>query len=267
MLVRAIEFTPKPADAEAMARGDATYPLSLPWLRAFARLDLDAPVTIFVGDNGSGKTTLLNAIAAAAGLPTIGRDASSAARSLPLRLIRSVPLKRGCHFRADQVGEFLAATSRAMAELDTITEEFADIEGDWGRQRAQGVARAERAALSSRYGEAPQSHSHGEIYLRLLRERITGKGLYVLDEPEAPLSPTNQIALIQLLLDAVAERDCQFVIATHSPILMACPGATLIDCGSTPPQPIAWEDTEHVSLTRAFLNNPQAFLRHLDHTP
>jgi predicted ATPase len=96
----------------------------------------------------------------------------------------------------------------------------------------------------------------------LLRNRLTAPGLYLLDEPETPLSPTNQIALLALLLDA-ANQGSQIIVATHSPILMALPGATILDFDQHPPTPVAWSEVEHVSVTKAFLSNPDAFLRHL----
>ena len=83
-----------------------------------------------------------------------------------------------------------------------------------------------------------------------------------MDEPETPLSPTNVLALIAMIQDAV-DRGAQFIIATHSPILMAQPGAEILDVNESPPIPVAWENVEHVSLTRAFLNRPDAFLKHL----
>ena len=101
-----------------------------------------------------------------------------------------------------------------------------------------------------------------ELYLDLFRARINKAGLYLMDEPETPLSPTNVIALIAMIQDAVAV-GAQFIIATHSPILMALPEATLLDVNQSPPAPIDWNEVEHVSLTRAFLNNPESFLRHL----
>ena len=124
------------------------------------------------------------------------------------------------------------------------------------------MAKSQAAAIEQRYGTNPFARSHGEIFLDLFKARITAPGIYLLDEPETPLSPTNQLALIALLLDAVA-RGSQFVIATHAPILMATPDATIIDMNRSPPEPVAWEDVEHVRLTRDILNRPEAFLRHL----
>ena len=224
-------------------------------------------VSFLVGDNGCGKSTLLNGIAANAGLPTIGSTADGqAAANAPLAdrltLVKNQPLGRGCYFRADQVALFIQGTAQSLADHAAMVEEFAAIEGDWGRDRAQGLALGQRRALSDRYGEDPTAKSHGELYLNLLQQRINVRGLYLLDEPETPLSPTNQLGLIALLLDAVKERGCQFIIATHSPILLALPDAAIFDCNGRCPQLIAWEQTEHVSITRGFLNNPNQYLQH-----
>jgi len=121
---------------------------------------------------------------------------------------------------------------------------------------------AQRRALIERYGEDLDANSHGESFLKLFQARFVPGGLYLLDEPEAPLSPQRQLALLSMLQEMV-EQNAQFIIATHSPILMAFPGAAILSFDQHPVREIAWEETEHVSLTRAFLNNPQRFLRHL----
>jgi predicted ATPase len=105
--------------------------------------------------------------------------------------------------------------------------------------------------------------SHGESFVRLFQQRFVPDGLYLLDEPEAPLSPMRQLALLGLLKHAVEEQGAQCLIATHSPILMALPQATIYSFDEGTVQPIAYEDTEHVRLTRDFLTHPEQFLRHL----
>src|SRR5262249_18003890 len=118
-------------------------------------------------------------------------------------------------------------------------------------------------ALRHLYGEGLDRMSHGESYMRLFQQRFVANGLYLLDEPEVPLSPMRQLAFLSLLKHAVEEQGAQLLIATHSPILLALPHATIysFDAGSV--QPIAYEDTEHVRLTRDFLNHPEQFLRRL----
>ncbi len=116
--------------------------------------------------------------------------------------------------------------------------------------------------MIERYGEDLDANSHGESFLKLFRSRFVPAGLYLLDEPEAPLSPQRQLALLSMLKEMVAEQ-AQFIIATHSPILMAYPEAQILSFASHPVSEVSSENVEHVSLTRAFLNNPNSFLRHL----
>src|SRR5262249_6798875 len=127
-----------------------------------------------------------------------------------------------------------------------------------GRERALGSVSGQRRALANRYGENPDGRSHGETFLALLQGRLAPHGLYFLDEPETPLSPVRVLALMALLGDRVAA-DCQFVVATHSPILMALPGADVILLEESGTRSIPYEETEHVRITRAFLNDPHSF--------
>ena len=247
------------------------HPFNLPLFESFTGLVFETPVTFLIGDNGCGKSTLLEIIAAGHRLPALGRQAvedhplmTSARAALPcFRFARSMPIRHGFFFRADDVTGFLQSVQQSTREHEEIASELAQsVPGDWGRERAVGMARAQSEALRARYGADPFARSHGELYLDLFRARINRAGLYLMDEPETPLSPTNVIALIAMIQDAVAA-GAQFIIATHSPILMALPEATILDFNQSPPGPVDWNDVEHVSLTRAFLNNPEAFLRHL----
>jgi predicted ATPase len=189
---------------------------------------------------------------------------ASARAAIPaFRFVRSAPIRHGFFFRADDVTGFLQSVQQTTREHEEIAAELSrSIPGEWGRERAVGMAEAQSEALRSRYGADPFARSHGELYLDLFRARITKAGLYLMDEPETPLSPTNVLALIAMIQDAV-DRGAQFIIATHSPILMALPDAVILDVNESPPAQVTWDDVEHVSLTRAFLNNPEAFLRHL----
>jgi predicted ATPase len=137
-------------------------------------------------------------------------------------------------------------------------------------RRGSGLARAiesvasQRNELARRYGENPDGRSHGETFLSLLEERLVPRGLYFLDEPETPLSPSRVLTLIALLSDAIAANS-QFVIATHSPILMALPEARIWQFADGEVATVAYDDVEHVRVTRDFLRAPERFLRHLLH--
>jgi predicted ATPase len=256
-------------------RGTAAevYPFSVPAVRTLDRVALDTPVTCFVGENGSGKSTLLEAIAAAAGLPTVGSesverdDTLAAQRALgrAVRLAWRQRTRRGFFLRAADFFGFAKRVAQLRAEMlariDEVEAEFADATAHT-RSLASGPARSSLADMERRYGVDLDANSHGQSFLRVFRSRFVPGGLYLLDEPEAPLSPQSQLALMAMMLDMVAQ-DAQFVVATHSPILLAFPGARILSFDETPVAEVDYEALEHVRLTRDFLNDPQAFLRHL----
>jgi len=131
----------------------------------------------------------------------------------------------------------------------------------YARGLATGPVAASLAELEDRYGADLDANSHGESFLQLFQSRVVPGGLYLLDEPETPLSPQSQLALMAMLKEMV--EDSQFIIATHSPMLLAFPGAEIYTFDAPPLRRVEYEDLEHVRLTRDFLNAPEAFLRHL----
>jgi len=199
-------------------------------------LEFDTAVTFFVGENGCGKSTVLEGIAAgmraiAVGSADLDKDETlRAARRFAsgFRFERRRHPRTKLFFRAEDVFGFTRRMLRSMRDLSDIEEAFRQElpRGSYGQKLAIGVARGERAALEQRYGEDPDARSHGEVFLALLGSRLVPGGLYFLDEPEAPLSPRGVLQLIALIKDRVAH-DCQFVIATHSPMLLAFPGAAI----------------------------------------
>lgn len=116
--------------------------------------------------------------------------------------------------------------------------------------------------LKNLYGDGLEYRSHGESYLDFFKSRFRPNGLYLLDEPEVPLSPMKQLSLISMIKE-MQEENAQFIIATHSPILMAIPGAEIISFDNLPPQVVSYDDLEHVKLTKDFLNNKERYLRYL----
>jgi len=261
------------APKTSLRDGPMAFPFSVPVIRALDTLELSTAVTFFVGENGSGKSTLLEGIAAAVGLPTVGsesvRDDATlgAQRALAkrLRLVWDQRTHKGFFLRAEDFFGFTKYLARLRTELQgrlaEIEVEYAGRSA-WARGLASGPAAASLAELEHRYGVNLDANSHGESFLRLFRSRFVPGGLYLLDEPEAPLSPQSQLGLIAMLKDMVAQ-DAQFIIATHSPMLLAFPNATVYSFDERPPRRVPFEELEHVRLTRDFLNNPEAFLRHL----
>ena len=177
---------------------------------------------------------------------------------------RSRSKQSGFFFRADDVTGFLQST-QANAEFHRdLAEEFrTSIAPGYGQRLAVGAALSSAKALEDRYGKDPFAKSHGELFMHLLQSRMHSPGIYLLDEPETPLSISNQIALLQFFMERINE-GAQLIIATHAPILMAIPDALILDLNCSPPAPVAWDEVEHVALTRAFLNHPDSFLSHLD---
>ncbi len=259
---------------KASLRDDSReFPFSVPVVRALEPLEFPTAITFFVGENGSGKSTLLETIAVAVGLPTVGSEAVrddgtlAAQRTLAkhLRLAWTRRTHKGFFLRAEDFFGFTKYLARLRAELRTrlaeIEVEYAGRSA-WARGLASVPAAGSLADLERRYGVDLDANSHGESFLKLFRSRFVPGGLYILDEPEAPLSPQSQLGLIAMLKDMLNE-DAQFIIATHSPILLAFPDATIYTFDEQPPRRVEYEQLDHVRLTRDFLNDPAAFLRHL----
>lgn len=266
MLLRSVAWR-HPLGDEAAPAG---HPFDVPVVRALVAhpLEFTTPVTFLVGENGSGKSTLLEAVACAAGSIAVGaqsldRDptlASARALADRLRLVWSRRTRAGCFLRAEDVFGYVRAIEQLNHEV--AAELKAVHEGRKSFDPGDVPDPEHRPWLG---GDGRDFQSHGEAFLDLLATRVRPGGLHLLDEPEAPLSPTRQLTLLAMVGDAAAAGG-QFVIATHSPILMALPGATILQLGDGPARPVAWDDVEHVSVTRAFLNSPEAFLRHLGST-
>lgn len=222
----------------------AGYPFSIPAVRALERgLTLHPKVTFFVGENGSGKSTVLEAIAVAAGFNAEGGTknfnfetrASHSPLHEHLRVAWSRRPKDGFFFR----GESFFTVASELEALDKV-----------------------RPLLQHYGGRSLHERSHGEAFLALVNNRFGGDGLYLLDEPESALSPARLLSLIAAVHNLV-RRDSQVLIATHSPVLLAYPDATIYAFGPDGIATTTWAETEHVQVTREFLNAPQRFLKHL----
>jgi len=225
-----------------------TYPFCLPAVRNLHSLTLDPAVTFLIGENGSGKSTLLEAIAVAAGFNPEGgtRNFNFATRASHSDLHSFLRLVKGP--RRPRDGFFL----RAESFFNVATEiEQLDAEPAGGPP-----------VIDSYGGQSLHQQSHGESFLALVNNRFGGKGLYILDEPEAALSPSRQLALLARLND-LARDESQFIIATHSPIIMAYPQATIFELSEGGIEQVPYEETEHYRISRRFLNDRDAMLRKL----
>ncbi len=213
------------------------YPFSLPAIRSLDHVELHPKITYFVGENGSGKSTLLEAIAVSLGFNAEGgtKNFRFGTRNSHSDLHEFLRIAKG--FRLPRDGFFLRAESffNVATQIDDL-----GVVGGYG-------------------GRSLHEQSHGESFLALMTERFRGRGLYILDEPEAALSPQRQLAVLSRIHDLILD-DSQFIIATHSPILMAYPDARIYHCSADGVAEVAYEDTEHFQVTRDFLSNPQRML-------
>jgi len=219
------------------------YPFSVPAIRHLTTLTFDAPVTFFVGENGSGKSTLLEAIAAAFGLSPEGGSkwARFTTRASHSDLFKFLILTKSRDAPTDSY--FLRAES--FYNLATMVDHTPTIDN----AEAYG-------------GRSLHAQSHGESFLSLVLHRLKGNGLYLFDEPEAALSPARQLALLAAM-HALVRRNSQFIIATHSPILLGYPGATINLFTEQALTRTGYLDTEHYQITKAFLDNLERMLREL----
>jgi predicted ATPase len=221
------------------------YPFSIPAIAAFERLAFEHPVTFLIGENGSGKSTLLETIAVAYGLNPEGgsknfrfstRDSHSGLNRF-LRLTRSARRVHDAFFlRAESY--FNVAT-----EIEALDREPAFAP----------------PIINSYGGKSLHEQSHGESFFALFMNRLGPEGIYLLDEPEAALSPSRQLSFLTRLHQLVGAGS-QFVIATHSPILMAYPDAAIFLLAYGPPRRVAYRDTEHYTVTRSFLTRTEQML-------
>ncbi len=214
-------------------------------IRQLSTLAFHKPVTFLVGENGSGKSTLLEAIAVNFGFNPEGgsRNFSFASADTHSGLHRLIRLSKGVQRPKD--GYFLRAESfyNVATEVDRLDENTDDLLEAYG-------------------GKSLHKQSHGESFLALVLHRFRGNGLYLLDEPEAALSPTRQLSLLAAIHQLVC-RHSQFIIATHSPILMAYPNAEILELGHGAIRTIDYRETEPYQITKAFLDHPQRMLQTL----
>lgn len=220
----------------------ASYLAELPVVRYLHTLDelcFQKPVTFFVGENGTGKSTLLEAIAIALGFNPEGgsRDFAFSTKASHSELYKYLTTIKSAY---PKDGFFLRAESFYNAA--TYLDEHSDLR---------------------RYGGVSFHHqSHGESFLALVNNRFEGNGLYILDEPEAALSPQRLMSLI-VAIDELVKANSQFIIATHSPILMAYPNADILEMSETGIHKVNYEETEHYKITKLFIDNPEQMLRYL----
>ena len=224
------------------------YPFSLPIIKNLKDIVFPTQVTFFVGENGTGKSTLLEAIALKAELGLEGgsrninfrtTENNNAPQQLADRFTlswRSKP-KNSYFFRAESF--FNLAN-----QIDIFAQEDMRIYDSYG-------------------GKSLHHQSHGESFMSFFNNRLGSKGFFIFDEPEAALSPQRQLSLMVIMHDICKNPQSQFIIATHSPLLLAYPNATIYFCGSENLEQVSYKETEHYQLTKRFLSNPEQYLDQL----
>lgn len=217
---------------------EAVYPFNLPVVRRTDRLEFHPRVTFLIGENGSGKSTLIEALAIAWGFNPEGgsRDHHFSTRDSHSPLHQHIRPVRNTLDPRPHDGYFLRAES--FFNVATYLEQ-------------SGTGRKGQARL--------HEMSHGEAFFSLFENRLMGDGLYIMDEPEAALSPTRQLSFLAKLHDLVLARS-QLIIATHSPIILGYPDAWIYQASEHGLERVAYEDTEHYEITRGFLNRRQTYL-------
>ncbi|MBL8956644.1 MAG: AAA family ATPase [Myxococcaceae bacterium] len=221
----------------------AKYPFDIPALKSLDELELHPNVTFFIGENGSGKSTLIEALAVSMGFNAEGGGKNqffSTRRSESelhkhLRVVKSA-------LRRPRTGFFLRA------------ESFYNLASDLER---------DPQTLEAYGGRSFHDQSHGEGFIALVNHRFGANGLYILDEPEAALSPQRQLALLKSIDVLVRDGESQLIIATHSPIVLAYPQARIYALSASGIETVRYEETEHFALTRDFLNDRERYLRRL----
>ncbi|WP_430488009.1 AAA family ATPase [Priestia flexa] len=216
------------------------YPFSIPSINKFEELHIKSNVTFFVGENGTGKSTLLEAIAYKCDFNTAGGGrnnkyelhAAESALGQYIRLSWMPKITNGFFLRAESFYDF-------ATHIDKI------------------------GALAAYGGRSLHHQSHGESFLSLFLNRFRGKAIYLLDEPEAALSPQNQLAFLKIINDLVKKDRAQFIIATHSPILLGYPGASIISFDEDDLKEVIYEETQHYQISKFFLNNRDTILERL----
>jgi len=220
------------------------YPFNIPAVRSLRKtemLSLDKPVTFFVGENGTGKSTLIEAIAVAMGFNGEGGSR-----------------------------DFFFTTQRTHSELCdylTIAKSVTPKDGFFLRAESfyNTASYLDKNSSLTRYGGVSfHEQSHGEAFLSLAMNRFEGNGLYILDEPESALSPQRLMSLL-VVIDELVKNNSQFIIATHSPILMAYPNADILEFSENGIRKIGYRETEHYIITKQFIDMPEQMMKYLLH--
>jgi Predicted ATPase len=247
------------------------YPYDVPSIKFAKNIDLSHSINFVIGDNGTGKSTLLESIAFRLQLPHMdGSDYSKKSFAAAVTLAPYLDIKFkiertiGFFFRAEDFGDYLNSVNRADQKLHHQLKSLEGEVPDHIIEEMKENANSQIHHMRENYGQELDAFSHGEAYLKIMQDKIKSRGIYLLDEPEAALSPSKQLSLIYFIKEHLAQHNSQFIIATHSPMLMSIPGSVLYEVTDESMEQTPLENIEHYTITKNFLNNPEIFLRHLE---
>jgi predicted ATPase len=230
------------------------HPFSLPIIKHLGTISFPAQVTFLIGENGTGKSTILEAIACKAGFGAEGGSIN----------INFKTSEEKTYTAAQQLAECMRLSWRFKPRNGFFfrAESFFNIANyiDYiAREGGEGEART----YAPYGGKSLHAQSHGESFLAFFSHRLGSGGFFIFDEPEAALSPQRQLSLLAILHEMCKNPEAQFIIATHSPLLLAFPGATIYSCDSATLTRINYHETAHYQLTKNFLENPEHYFKHL----
>lgn len=244
------------------------FPWTLPLLKNLEEITFKKNISFFVGENGSGKSTILEAIAAKsevvlAGSRRLEEDASlQKATELAsyLRLHYDDKTRNGFFVRAE---DFIGFARKIKQEIRELDHEIDDVKKNANGRDVKLTIETiedEKKSFIKRYTRDLEELSHGEGFLKFFTSRITGKGLYLIDEPEAALSPARQLSLLSLIMQKVKETGSHFIIATHSPIMMSAPDSEILYFKEESISTVDYKETEHYKLTKSILDRPEQIM-------
>lgn len=248
------------------------YPYNVGALKNTTTLEINPRITILVGENGSGKSTLLTALAYYNNSINVSKNdldspfyIDSRRLADTMRVTYSVKTRKGFFFSGEDfityINNLKTMKENLYKDVEEITKEFKG-KSAYSLTLALGPLKGQINALENTYSGELGEKSHGEGFLEFFKARMHQKGIYLLDEPETPLSPINQYQLVVLLTDLV-RNGSQVILATHSPILMALQDATIYQFNENSIEEIQYEDIESVSFMKHFLNDKDNFLNRI----
>lgn len=217
------------------------YPFNIPAIKNMSSIKFHADVTFIVGENGSGKSTFIESLAQYLGISSEGGSNHSHMEE------QKPDISLSSHFRSSK--SFRKPSDYFFLRAESLYNFATYMDGIGGTAKNYGI-------------NSLHECSHGESFLAIMANRLGGNGLYIFDEPEAALSPTRQLTALSLI-DNLVKRNAQFIIATHSPILLAYPNAKIYEFNETGIKEVKYEDTDPYLITKSFLNNHKSMIHNL----